>query len=312
MRWVRGCLRFSGTQIRRSIVGIIGIGILLHLTVRDQFSRLDGIFYALPMPVLAGLAGLLVIWPGSSGRQRKGAFITTCVLTIAWLARSWCWNEPEPLQLGHSQALTVFYWNLSRPVAPSQDLIETIRQHQPDIVGCGEPGPRFWAHEAPYEAALPGYDCIVSPNGLLLLTRHPAKLNEWGDLNKRGTFATFSVSAPSGPLRVVIADVHSDPFKTRRPSLEKVIQLAGKEPRSVIMGDFNTPIESVWFRPFFENYAHAFSTAGRGLRETWFFRLPILSIDHVWVGKGWRVQDTAKIERLSSDHAGLIVRMESQ
>jgi endonuclease/exonuclease/phosphatase (EEP) superfamily protein YafD len=75
------------------------------------------------------------------------------------------------------------------------------------------------------------------------------------------------------------------------------------------MGDFNTPSESVHYETFRQHMNDALDTAGTGFRETWFWGLPLLSLDHIWLGKDWHILEARKIWTRSSDHAALFARM---
>lgn len=279
-------------------------GLVLHFTLRDRIDPLAVLFYALPLPVLGGLATVLCAWR----KWRRGAAVAAVLIFGVWFSRSWCWSEPKPLVAGAPE-FRALYWNLGRPKTPSAELIDLVTRLQPDVVGCGEPGPYFMQHGTAYEQALPGYTCHLMPRGLFLLSRWPVKMLGRGKLDSTGAFAYFDVSAPQGSVRLVLVDVWADPLLPRRRSLNETLAFGEGHPRCLIMGDFNTPAESVWFAPYRTQMQETFQAAGRGFRETWFWRLPILSLDHVWAGKGWRVLEAQKINRWSSDHAALFVRL---
>lgn len=282
-------------------------GLLLHATIRDRFDALAVVFYALPLPVLGAVALVLSAWP----RWRKGALIFAVSIFAVWLPRSWCSTAPQPATAG-AREFSALYWNLHRPKIPAADLIDLVRRLQPDVVGCGEPGPNFMQHDAAYEAALPGYTCEMMPRGLMVLSRWPLRMRGRGRLDETGAYASFDVSAPHGVVRLVLVDVWADPLRPRRRSLEETLAHAGDDARCILMGDFNTPMESVWFAPYHARFQDAFTAGGRGLRETWFWGVPLLSLDHIWAGKAWRVLETQKMNRASSDHAAIFVRLEQR
>lgn len=280
-------------------------GVLLQITIRDRIDYVATIFYALPLPVLAGIAGTLSIW--KTGRQ----FALSCavIITAAWFSRSYFSHEPQLLSTGKRE-FRALYWNLDRPKTPSGDLIDLVTRLQPDVVGCGEPGANFMEQGTDYEKALPGYTCHLMPRGLFLLSKWPVKMLGRGKLDSLGAFAYFDVSAPQGTVRLVLVDVWADPLLPRKRSLDESLSYADGGSRCIIMGDFNTPSESVWFAPYRARLQDALETAGRGFRETWFWRLPVLSLDHVWIHRDWRVLEAQKINRWSSDHAAVLVRLE--
>lgn len=51
-----------------------------------------------------------------------------------------------------------------------------------------------------------------------------------------------------------------------------------------------------------QNFNQAFNEKGNGFRETWFYNLPLLSLDHIWVSKDLKVLKTKKINTFKSDH----------
>ena len=51
-----------------------------------------------------------------------------------------------------------------------------------------------------------------------------------------------------------------------------------------------------------KDFNQAFYKKGNGFRETWFYNLPLLSLDHIWVSKDLKILKTEKIHTLKSDH----------
>lgn len=72
------------------------------------------------------------------------------------------------------------------------------------------------------------------------------------------------------------------------------------------MGDFNTPFQSVWFEPYKKHFTHCFQEAGSGLMESWPAILPLLSLDHIWIGKTMKTISCSLTCHSMSDHKMLI------
>jgi endonuclease/exonuclease/phosphatase family metal-dependent hydrolase len=110
-------------------------------------------------------------------------------------------------------------------------------------------------------------------------------------------------------LTVVLVDLESSPFQSRREWFARLeAELARLRDESiVVLGDFNTPRESVYFRSWRGRFQHAFEVAGRGFTETWPAPLPLLCLDHVWVSNDWRVLQCRKPWHPPHDHFGLVV-----
>ena len=76
----------------------------------------------------------------------------------------------------------------------------------------------------------------------------------------------------------------------------------------VVLGDFNTPIESAIFREEWSNLADAFTVAGSGLGVTKHNGWIGARIDHVLTSDEWHVnRATVDTEQRLSDHSALIV-----
>jgi len=78
-----------------------------------------------------------------------------------------------------------------------------------------------------------------------------------------------------------------------------------KTKKTIVLGDFNVPYESKFFNDIKKEFKHAFNEKGSGFRETWFYNIPLLSLDHIWVSKDLEVKKTQKIISWQSDHAML-------
>jgi endonuclease/exonuclease/phosphatase family metal-dependent hydrolase len=90
-----------------------------------------------------------------------------------------------------------------------------------------------------------------------------------------------------------------------------ILSAAGDDPRAIIVGDFNTPPESVWFREWrTRGFTLANDGPRRGFRETWAYGLPLLTLDHIWLASGWKVL-RCDHRRLGSDHLAVKARLSS-
>lgn len=140
-----------------------------------------------------------------------------------------------------------------------------------------------------------------------------------------GYVVRFVLGAPAGPIRV--ANLH---LETPRKGFEGLMQ--GDLPRLrmnteirdieshlarawvdsgtgplLVLGDFNTPVESRIFGSHWGDLADAFSVAGRGFGMTKYNGWIRARIDHVLAGPEWHV-DRARVGRDAfSDHRPLIV-----
>jgi endonuclease/exonuclease/phosphatase (EEP) superfamily protein YafD len=76
---------------------------------------------------------------------------------------------------------------------------------------------------------------------------------------------------------------------------------------TLVMGDFNTPVESRIFQESWGDFTDAFSRAGFGFGMTKYNGWIRVRIDHVLTGPGWYVDQVTTGRELGSDHLPVIV-----
>lgn len=166
--------------------------------------------------------------------------------------------------------------------------------------------------------------------GNAILTHHPYELRAEGVLPVREGEARAAqwlrLSSPQGELDVVnthlslhfferLAQIkslfsdepgspigrHPAPFPALRGSLDRLI----------LCGDFNAGGLSVLYFLLRRRLTDAQRAVGRRPRATWPARLPLLRLDHVWVGKALDVEHVIvprdRATRAASDHLPVVV-----
>jgi len=98
--------------------------------------------------------------------------------------------------------------------------------------------------------------------------------------------------------------------RLRAEELSRAASFAAETPGPrVVVGDFNTPVESVAYRRSWRGWTNAFSFAGVGVgttrRDGWAWA----RIDHVLVDSAWTVISARLGSDMGSDHLPLIVRI---
>jgi endonuclease/exonuclease/phosphatase (EEP) superfamily protein YafD len=296
-------------RTRRAGWLLLAAGLLLQFGLKDRLPGLALLFYALPQPCLLALAAALALAPGATLRSRLGAVAVALPLALAWLAPLWT-RPPADAAALKAEDLRLLVWNVARPTGPHAGLIDLIRVRQPHVVAVIEPGRVEPDWLRAYETALPGYRADWMPRGLLWLSRMPSRYRERGKLEGIGAYARFEVGGLGPTFPVVVADVFAHVLKSRHGQLQEVLAQARDRSDALLVGDFNTPLESVFFQPWRTRYQNVFEMAGSGLAETWPLGLPLLSLDQVWVGSDWQVIGVEKLWRVrDSDHAALWVEL---
>jgi len=285
---------------------VLLFGTALHLTVKDGWQPLAVFYYGLPLPIL--LAGWMSLVLVSSLKLPVGRFCAgMAVVTLGWcLSASYKRNPAPPAQV---PALKTLFWNMAHARLPSEDLTAIFEQEKPDIATFVEVGSR-WGDPSPLLTKVPqGYQVMKLSNAMAIIVRGKATLVRQTYLPSSTKLMEFRAVVDGTAWKVVIADVLSSPTKSRADSIATALTWAKGQQRTLVMGDFNTPIDSVHFAPWRTEFHHGFTGAGRGYQETWSSWLPVLTIDHVWSSMDAPPVEARKIWKPSSDHAALIVRV---
>jgi endonuclease/exonuclease/phosphatase family metal-dependent hydrolase len=287
---------------------VLAFGLVLHLTVADRSGVLRAVFYALPWPVLA--VGWLVMSLFWNWRHTAGALCLVLGLGCGawWFALS-CRLPPASPQSRSTPTLKVLSWNMAHERLPSPDLRKFLETFKPDVAGLVEVGSRH-SDPGPLVKALPaGYTAQKLDYAMAVVVRGTVRVLHEVEMGNVSKFASLELTIDGAIWKLFIVDGTSHPLVTREDVLTRILAEAQPHPRTFIVGDFNTPIESALFDPWRASFQHAFNNSGRGFRETWPRQLPVLTIDHVWTSRDLNLLRTEKRWLKSSDHAALLVEL---
>jgi len=105
--------------------------------------------------------------------------------------------------------------------------------------------------------------------------------------------------------KILIADVYASPFINKKEALKKILNFSEINNIEIIVGDFNTPYESIHFKNYKTNY-RSFHNYSDGLTATWPYGIPLLELDQVWIKKNSLPIKLNKFQYSFSDHKLLI------
>ena len=300
-------LRFS----HRAGWAALALGIALQFGLKDHLFGFRLLFYAMPKPCLLALAVTLLVWPKAGFRSRSIAALLALFLASTWMMNSWRSAAAPISQRDESTEVRILYWNLCRPKELHQGMVDLVKEFQPHVAAFVEPGrSQMEENSRRYEALLPGYQAAWMPRGILWLSRVPSRYRDRGKLEGSGAYARFDVNGLGPTFPVVVADVHPHPLHWRKGQLDETLAHAQGRGDAILVGDFNTPLESALLDDYRKHFTHALEVAGEGFKETWPLGLPLLSLDHFWLGPDWEVVEARKVWRVtSSDHAALCVTL---
>jgi endonuclease/exonuclease/phosphatase family metal-dependent hydrolase len=282
-------------------------GVAVHWTVRDGRSFATNLFYALPLIVIAGiLLAAGVVWM----RNRRPVFSAACAVAALLVGGLWIYGGYFTNECGAStDRLRIFTWNTARGFATWPTIAEQVGKTDPDLIGLVEAGgstkewQQFWAQH------FPDHQIYLAGGGLAILTRGEIVDKSIRRLVGTSACADVRIEFDGRPVRVLLIDAVVHPFSNRSEVVGKAFELARETPElpTIVMGDFNTPTESVWFDEVRHDFTHAFEQAGRGMLTTWPAPAPILAIDHVWLSRQFQIDCASIGWSWASDHRPIVV-----
>lgn len=289
--------------------GLAGAGLMLALTGiafhgRDHWILPAMIYYATPwLPRLgAGLLAVIVLRP----RWQRVVAATCAVIS---LLEGWRSFRADPVPPSPPAGPVVSVWNAARGLDSLEWRWEELGQA--DISAVVETGTFPAADWGRFTAASPDHEWKRFDASTMLGVRGKILSHEALGVDGRFRCHRVLVTLPEhGELTVVVADVRSQPWISREQAMAGILRAAGDDPRAIILGDFNTPPESVWFREWKDRgFTLANDGPRRGFRETWAFGLPLLTLDQIWLAPGWRSVGCT-LHRGDSDHARVVCNLE--
>lgn len=286
--------RWSRMRVRLSqFLCVVALsGLVLRLTMRDALPFLATVFYATPLPVIAiGLLFAAILHPSPKTRFRRlqlgGAFLCFVVF---------CWGHihrpgdqlPRRVVTPIDQSLRVAVWNTARGAGGWPEVFQEIKSWQADVIGVVEFDLSESSAQDTFRKQFPTYHVHMLRHEMLLLTKLSVVRTD--SVSVEGTnFAILRLAGDSGPIRVIIADFKSSPLRSRRTAFERLKAVINEDRSAplILMGDFNTPTESVFFDDFRESLSNIGGACGYDC--TWPVPCPVMAIDLMWVTSHFEV-----------------------
>jgi hypothetical protein len=301
--FLRLALRCTWIGTAFGATALFFIGLPLRLTVRDDVDALAMIFYASPWSVLAVCGGIAAWFWRSWRRTALVAAIASFLCAGAWL---WTGVRFGTKDSGPAD-FRVAYWNCARPGWRLRGILPMAASWQADLLCFGESRPTGplspkWAEAFPRQRiqALPREILVAGPDDVTLKSS--------GSLGGAGEFQFFNTTLGGREVFVLVVDFNAQMGTSRRAAFERLYRLVdgfATKPL-IVMGDFNTPVESVHFQRLLARLTDGFQAAGTGLAATWPMVAPVLSLDHILVNKHLRVVRCEHQTSLYSDHRAVI------
>lgn len=270
------------------IVNVIIISALLyvHFVLKER-SYIDAIrYYMFPLPVIIGIIICLSVFLS----KRRYNLILAGVLLVVWLGRSCKIHIPETVK---ESDIEVVLWNASR----DNGFEEAFKENKniPDVLVLVESKPNNVKY---LRLKYPDYFFFKSKSEIYLFSKTRIQIES----ETSSSYGTTVINFITHGINFYALDVTGSTDVPRTWELGFVNDIIKKNKNTIVLGDFNVPYESKNLNKLKTDFNHAFNEKGNGFRETWFWNLPLLSLDHIWVSKDLEILKTQKINTFKSDH----------
>lgn len=290
------------------LIWLCVLALVVRLTVRDHVPGLAALFYATPLPVIAGLlaAAAIGMWRRRDHRTLAASAAGSMAVAALWLTTSFYPAPPRP----NSGEINLMLWNTAKRTLTSQGILTTIREESPDILVIIESGTRN-KDLRPVKQALPQHEIREIAGNLLIAVRGTIAHAGGGNYNDGLKWAEAHVEVKGQPATLIVAHPHAHPMRPRNPGFRFLHSLLDRNTSGpvILAGDFNTPRDSSLLDPIRKRFTNAFETAGAGFIETWPAPLPLLALDQVWLSEGFRAVRCDHIHSWASDHKAVTVQL---
>jgi hypothetical protein len=272
---------------------------------RDGTAITATLFYATPwlLRLIAGVLAVCVL-------KHWGARVMAATCVLVSLLEGWHSWRRDSMAIWED-AITASVWNAGRNLDENPSVWSAVGHADISaVIECGNFSEDEWKR---FAAANPDHDWQRFDTSTMLGVR--GKILSHESLGVHDLFRCHRVKVMlprRGEMTVIVVDVRSQPWLSREPSLAGILKVAAGAPDTIILGDFNTPPESKWFRAWREQgLVLADDAPRRGFRETWAYGVPLLTLDHVWIGPSWKALWTDR-SRHGSDHSMVTCWLEAQ
>ena len=260
----------------------------IHFVLKESSYQNSLLFYTFPLPVIIAIVLCLTIF--LSKTFRKYNLLLAGALLLFWLGRSFKIHIPEEI---NESDIEVVFWNASheRNLEDAFDISGNI----PDVFVLVEHG-KYSVDRLQLKYS--DYYFYKSINGISVFSKLPIELID--DISSN--YGTNIVKFETYNINFYAVDVSGSMDVPREWELTFVNEYVEQKTQTILLGDFNVPFESKFLDSIKNNFNHAFNEKGNGFRETWFWNIPLLSLDYIWVSKDLKVLKTKKIGTFKSDH----------
>lgn len=297
------------------------LAVMIRLTVRDAEGLVPSlVFYLSPLILLSlGAASVFILsW-----------YVRWYQIALVWLlltlvSGSWCWNSQfqrhhttSGILEGNPTELRVQFWNIGDRIWGMDRVLDELKAVDADLIGLVEAGADSEKMKLFWKESFPEHPYQFVKEGLVFLSRVPISSQSSGVLAKMGKYERFDLILPQSSqvkMSVYLVDIKSTILRSRKSALQELANRVSEtdDRPLLVLGDFNTPSDSVHFKPVRRTLKNSFEVAGNGYMPTWPLPLPVLDLDGIWANQFIKVLSAENRWTWVSDHRPVVTQVEME
>ncbi len=276
--------------------------IFIHFILKDYLFPLSVIFYAAPL-ILIIILGFFVVF---FFRKKKMISITVLILQLV-MCYHW-FNNYYFIQIPKTpiQTESVLFWNVAKKQQLyTRPIINTTKNHNSTIITLVEAINIKAQDLDSLKMRLPNYSFIKLKGDMFLGVKGSVDAVTYKYVDRRYKFNHIITTINNEERSILIVDIYASPFINKEQPIIEVLNYAKANTIDIIVGDFNTPYESIHFNNYVDSYS-SFHGYGNGVSATWPHHIPLLELDQVWITKSLIPHSLKTYKYGVSDHKLLI------
>lgn len=277
--------------------------VVVHFIIKDRIYGVSTVFYAFPLPII-GAIGLLVTILFYS-RKPYFYMLSTLLLGIILYFFGHYFGKAHKDSSKETNS-HILFWNVaqSQPL-PNDILIKYIKEYNPKIVALGEAYHVSGNDLNNLKTTFPQYEFRILYGTMLIGVKGQIDDIDYQAESINYRLNYISATIDETPMYILIVDIYASPLLNKEIPLGVIHDYSKKHQVDVLIGDFNTPYESVFFKEYKSNF-NSFHPYSVGMTSTWPIPIPVIEIDQIWLAKSYQPLKLQKFCYKNSDHKLLI------
>ncbi|MBU2929253.1 endonuclease/exonuclease/phosphatase family protein [Winogradskyella psychrotolerans] len=201
---------------------------------------------------------------------------------------------------------SIFFWNIADQKDYNIDVLKkTLETRSIDALFFVEVLHKDNDFNSQFKHQLHNYNVEFLEGNMMVAAKSDITIINYLEEKRHYKLNHLKVEIGTTPFEVVIVDIFAKPWHNKKKAFTKIYEYLEDHDIDIILGDFNTPYESIYFNHFKTNYASS-RNFQNGFTATWPYPVPLLEIDHIWINKQLPILSTEKKFYTESDHGILI------